>query len=166
MLFQKYCCCTKHGEIITYLTLLSCQGCLLICQNTTMEVYGPCSVLCSKAHSISGNLLSSPTSLRQATSSTRIFWESYIPPCHATPSLGYATPFASVMPYHCDRLHCDTTIHWTPYILAYIIHYGMLYHPSWHAATSIESSIVIITQSHTSPSIMISGFSPQRASHV
>ena len=39
-IYHKYCCYIKHRGIITNLTLLTLGGMLLICQNTTMRVYG------------------------------------------------------------------------------------------------------------------------------
>ena len=56
-IFHKYCFCAKHGDIITNLTLRNLWGILLICQNTTMRVYGAwikrhC-VLCSKTYNTS-----------------------------------------------------------------------------------------------------------------
>ena len=68
-IFQKYCCYIKHGSIITNLTLWNPWGILLICQNTTMWVYGAWIrmyyVLCSKTYSTSRNLFKLIASSRQ-----------------------------------------------------------------------------------------------------
>ena len=39
-IFHKYCCCTKHGSIKIIWLIEIIGGMLLMCQNTTMQVYG------------------------------------------------------------------------------------------------------------------------------
>ena len=71
-----YCCYAKHGGFTTNLTLRNHWGMLLMCQNTTMWVYGAWIktyyVLCSKAYNTFSNVLESVTSSQQAARSARI----------------------------------------------------------------------------------------------
>ena len=60
-IFHNYNCFPKHGGIIRNLTLQNHCGILLLCQNTSIPVYGAwieiCCVLCSKKYSAMSKLL-------------------------------------------------------------------------------------------------------------
>ena len=75
-IFHKYCCHTKYGGTKTNLTLRNHWGMLLMCQNTTMRVYGAWvktyNVLCPKTYSSFGNVSLSIASSRQAARSARM----------------------------------------------------------------------------------------------
>ena len=74
-IFNKYCCCTKRGGITTNLTR-NHWGMLLMCQNTTMRVYGAWVKFyyasCPKTYSGFENVSYSNASSRQAARSARI----------------------------------------------------------------------------------------------
>ena len=73
---SKYCCYTKRGGVITNWPPEIIAGMLLICQNTTVRVYGAWIIiyyaLCSKTYSNSAKVLWSTASSRQAVRSARI----------------------------------------------------------------------------------------------
>ena len=75
-IFHKYYCYTKRGVLQQIWLYESMRGMLLMCQNTTMPVYGAWIktyyFLCPKIYSSFGNVSYSTTSSRHAAWSARI----------------------------------------------------------------------------------------------